>query len=405
MNSIEPNEINISLFGKIYTKFTTIIPAKSSKIIDIDFENKRHVDDNDYFISYGNSYHIFINNSIVTATDGSALVLASNLSNKDYVLRCGEDVGYYESLDECQQFKTNLNLIHFNENSHTTDADIKVESGYEYTDPDQLTKLIEFELGEIKVGIQITDNELNILKQLLIEFKDVLAFDGHLGTTTLIKYEIEIDRSRPVHVPPYRVSPQQRSDIIDQALAMLEKDVIEPCRSPWSSPIIIIRKPESKGGGFRFVNDFRAINKLTKNWVYELPLIGDHLRSLSGYNLFCSLDANSGFWQIPVKEEDRDVTAFLIPGFGSFRYKKMPMGAKTAPQTFQALMDIALGSLKYTAALTYLDDILIPAMNFNELIEKLRLVLTALRDAGVTLKPQKCLFAVTSLRFLGFIID
>lgn len=50
---------------------------------------------------------------------------------------------------------------------------------------------------------------------------------------------------------------------------MLDQGVIEPCKSPWSSIIIIIKKPEDKGGGYRFVNDYREINKLTKNWAYH----------------------------------------------------------------------------------------------------------------------------------------
>jgi hypothetical protein len=81
---------------------------------------------------------------------------------------------------------------------------------------------------------------------------------------------------------------------------MLDQVVIEPCKSPWSSPITIIKKPEDKGGGYRFVNDYREINKLTKNWAYQLPLVSDYFRSLAGYSVFTSLDANQGFYQIPV---------------------------------------------------------------------------------------------------------
>jgi hypothetical protein len=186
---------------------------------------------------------------------------------------------------------------------------------------------------------------------------------------------------------------------------MLDQGVIEPCKSPWSSPIIIIKKSEDKGGGYRFVNDYREINKLTKNWAYQLPLVSDYFRSLAGYSVFTSLDANQGFYQIPVKLEDRDITAFIVPGFGTFRYKKMPMGSKTSAQTFQCLMDIVLGSLKYTAALTFLDDILVPGINFEDHSQKLELVLNALQKAGLTLKPLKCIFAAQSIRFLGHIID
>ena len=375
-----------------------------SRFISVDLESKRLINNSDYLVTNGDNNLLLIPNSLITVTDGSTDVLITNLSNNDQTIQFGESIGFYESINDCTLIDTSLSLIQ-NQESFSDEILSSGEEGPSLPEPDDFVTTHKFELGEIKLGNHLSNEERTKLIDLLIEYKDVMAFDGHLGLTDLIEYQIDIDRSQPVHVPPYRVSPQQRDDIVKQAKTMLDQGVIEPCRSPWSSPIILVKKPQHKGGGFRFVTDFRQVNKLTKNWIYELPLINDYLRSLSGYKIFCSLDANSGFYQIPVKEEDRDITAFIIPGYGSFRYKTMPMGAKTSAQTYQCLMDIALGSLKYTATLVYMDDLLIPGIDFNDMLSKLKLVFNALRTAGITLKPNKCTLATKCLRFLGHVVN
>ena len=378
-----------------------MVQPHSSKIIDIDFENKRKVNDGIYLLSPQMDRNIIIPNCVVQSFNGTALVVISNVSDTDEILPAGSKLGIYEDTKDISFSPTKLNEFDEELSNESTD-----ESGPdESLDPDDYITTIKFSLGEIKVGKQLTESERKELIDLLIRFKDVMAFDGRLGRTNLIEFSIDIDRSKPVHVPPYRVAPQQREDIIKQAEEMLRQGIIEPCRSPWSSPIILIKKAESKGGGYRFVNDFRLINKLAKKWVYELPLAKDYFRSLAGFNIFCTLDAMQCFHQIPVRVEDRDVTAFIVPNYGSFRYTSMPMGMSSGPQHFMALMDICLGQLKYNTCLTFLDDILIPAINFDSLMKRLTLVLTALRDAGITLKPLKCIFGAPKLRFLGHVID
>ena len=388
----------------MFTAETLVLPPFSAKIIEIVFEFKRNVINGDYILQPIYNSSIILSNCLVNTNNGYAFAFISNVSKCFEIIYRGEDIGEYTSIEDYQTFETNLNLI--KEESNTLSVPEVTNYGADnLLDPDDQLTLLKTELGDIKIGKQLIDSEKEFIKNIILEFKDVFAFDGHLGTTDLIEFQIDIDRSKPVHLSPYRVSPQQRADIINQAKQMLEQNIIEESRSPWNSPIILIKKPESKGSGWRFVNDFRKVNELTKQWVYELPLIKDYFRSLSGYQLFCTLDANSGFYQINIREEDRDVTGFIVPGMGSFRYRKMAMGLCTAPQHYQALMDICLGPMKFTTALCYLDDLLIPGYNFENLMERLRLVLIALRNANLTLKPAKCTLAAPSLRFLGHVID
>ena len=290
----------------------------SSKIINIDFENKRKIPNGDFFVSYGDTFPIILSNGIVTTNDGSSTTLASNFTENSQILAIGETIGYYSKIDDCQLFQTNLNSIE--ECQSTNQSRIDERQGPASFDPDDRLTTLKFEFGEVKIGSQLSEAEKTQLIKLLTTYKDTMGFSGRLGRTHLIEYQIEIDRSQPVHVPPYRVSPQQREDIIKQTKQMLDQDIIEPSRSAWSSPIVLLKKPESKGIGSRFCTDFRQINQLTKNWAYQLPLINDYLRSLSGYKLFTTLDAAQGFYQVPIREEDKEITAFIVPGYGSFQF-------------------------------------------------------------------------------------
>jgi len=338
---------------------------------------------------------LLIPNCLLSVKDGMACCVATNVDNKDHVLIGGTKVGSYENTQEFKLTEVDMDDVETNKSS-----DLKSE----YRTPEPADCIEEMIIGDykIKVGKQLTNDQKNKLKEFIMNYTDVIAFDGRLGTTDLIEYEIDIQGNKPVHVPPYRCSPAQRDAMQAEAKEMERQGVIEPCKSPWSSPIIIVRKPD---GTFRFVIDFRQVNKLTKNWAYEIPLASDCFRALAGSKYFSTLDANSGFWQIKVKEEHRDITAFIVPGLGSYRYIKMPMGATCSPQHFQCLMDKVLGSMKYKEALAFIDDVIVIGFTFEIHLINLGKVLTALRKGGITLKPTKCIIAAPCVRYLGHVVD
>ena len=330
-----------------------------SKLIDVDFQSKRSIADGVYMITPLKNSGPLLPNTIVSVENGETSVPIMNFSEEPLNLFCGEPIGTFSTTEDYELIETTLSFSETDKNKFLNSIATIVEQDQgplaeaqipttvvepTVEDPDDKIITHKFELGEVKIGNQLTEDEQQKLLKLIIDFKDVLAFDGRLGRTRLIQYQIDIDRTNPVHVRPYRVSPQQRSDIIKQAKSMLEAGIIEESRSEWNSPIILMKKSEEKGGGYRFLADFREINKKTKNWCYEIPLISDYLRSLAGYKLFCTLDANQGFYQVPIREKDKEVTSFIVPGYGSFQYCVMPTGAKCSPITFQTLMHCALGS-------------------------------------------------------------
>lgn len=90
---------------------------------------------------------------------------------------------------------------------------------------------------------------------------------------------------------------------------MKEHGVIEESQSPWTSPAVLVRK---KDGTLRFCVDFRKLNLITKKDSYPLPRIDDILDQLSGNAWFATLDLKSGYWQIKIRPEDKEKTAFSI---------------------------------------------------------------------------------------------
>ena len=88
---------------------------------------------------------------------------------------------------------------------------------------------------------------------------------------------------------------------------MLQQGVIRKSCSPWSFPVVMIKKND---GAWRFCIDFRKVNSVTRKDAYPLPRIDETLESLSGSQYFTALDLASGYWQVEVSENDKEKTAF-----------------------------------------------------------------------------------------------
>ncbi|QLL34080.1 hypothetical protein HG536_0F04050 [Torulaspora globosa] len=135
-------------------------------------------------------------------------------------------------------------------------------------------------------------------------------------------------------IPPYRRSPKEEGEIVKILDELLEKGFIEPSKSPFSSPVVLVRK---KDGSFRLCVDYRVLNNATIKDPFPLPRIEVLLAKIGNSAVFSTLDLHSGYHQIPVKEEDIPKTAFTIHD-GKYQYRVMPFGLVNAPSTFSRYM-------------------------------------------------------------------
>ncbi|UYV77740.1 hypothetical protein LAZ67_15002095 [Cordylochernes scorpioides] len=240
------------------------------------------------------------------------------------------------------------------------------------------------------------------LVSCLDEFIGIFDFGSTpIKPTSTVKHKINTGDQSPIKQRPYRVAPSERRLIQDEVNKMIENHIVKPSESPWSSPVILVRK---KDGTWRFCVDYRRLNKITKKDVYPLPRIDDALDSLAGSSYFSTMDLRSGYWQIEVDEKDREKTAFITPD-GLYEFQVMPFGLCNAPATFERMIDSVLGSLKWNMCLCYLDDIVVYAPTFEEHLRHLQLVLSCIQKAGLSLNHKKCLFGSRRIKILGHLVD
>ena len=203
--------------------------------------------------------------------------------------------------------------------------------------------------------------------------------------------------SRPSYAQPYRAGPEKRRIIEQEIEKMLDMGVIEPTVSEWAAPVVLAPKP---GGKWRFCVDYRKLNAMTKREVYPLPRLEDCIDSLGEAKWFSTLDANCGYWQIEMDENDKPKTAFTAH-CGTYRYTRMPFGLKNAPATFQRALDLILAGYRWQSCIVYIDDVIVFSQSFEEHLEHVRDIFKALSAAGVTLKPSKCHLFAQTVDYLG----
>lgn len=250
-------------------------------------------------------------------------------------------------------------------------------------------------------NLTITQQEL---ANIIIEkFKQISTDTKPLGKTHLAEHHIDTGDHSPIRQRCYRLSPEKQKALKNEVDEMLKLDVIEPCESPWLSPVIITPK---KDGTWRFCVDSRKLNSITRKDAYKLPLISDILDNLKNCKYLSSIDIAKAFWEIPLNKDDRPKTAFHVPGRGMYQFKVMPFGLTNAPATQQRFLDNLLCDLMLDNTIfCYLDDIVIATSTFEQHVELLTKLITKLTQANITVNFSKCSFFRNELKYLGYIVN
>ena len=191
------------------------------------------------------------------------------------------------------------------------------------------------------------------------------------------------------------------SKVKEELNRMEEQRVIKRVTEPtdWCAGIVVVPKAD---GRVRTCVDLTKLNESVMRERHQLPAVDQTLAKLAGGKVFSKLDANSGFWQIPLSPESAPLTTFITP-FGRFCFQRLPFGIASAPEHFQRRMEEIL--MDIPGVVCQMDDILVTAKSQEEHDCYLEMVLDRLQKAGLTLNTAKCEFSKTSVKFLGHIID
>ena len=259
-------------------------------------------------------------------------------------------------------------------------------------EPSQTTNMADIEFGD-----NLSGKEKCELYTIFQGYTDVLSADPGCFSGDLLM-EVPLTTDIPVRKRMYDV-PLTSKDVIRKEIDdMLQLGIIEKSRSPYAAPVVLVQK---KDGSCRFCVDYRGLNKVTRFDAEPIPLVDTLFAELSSAQLFTKIDLSKGYWQIPIKPEDRPKTAFATH-LGLYQFTRMPFGLLSAPAVFARMMRLL--DLDRFSAINFFDDILIHSKTFTEHLDHVQGVLQTLRENGLTAKPSKIQTGFKTLEFLGHVI-
>ena len=234
------------------------------------------------------------------------------------------------------------------------------------------------------------------MKQLIMKHQDL--FPNVPKRTSLVVHDIDVGDANPVKQHPYRMNPEKCKQAEDEIAYMLKNNLIRPSSSNWSSPCVLVPKPDNS---VRFCTDFRKVNAVTKTDAYPIPRIEDCIDAVGQAKYLTKIDLLKGYWCVPLTDRAREISAFVTPS-GLYEYNVLPFGLKNAPATFQRMIQSIVNDLPCTRA--YLDDLVTASESWDSHLKAVSLLFEKLSKANLTVNLAKSEFGHGHITYLGYVI-
>lgn len=261
---------------------------------------------------------------------------------------------------------------------------------------DRLNELIK--LASANIPSHCKDELLD----LIIEFQDIFALQGdRMTVNNFYQQTLRTSSSNPTFIKNYRLPFSQKLEIERQVDNLITNNLIEPSCSSYNSPLLLVpKKSIGDKKKWRLCVDYRSVNKQLISDSHPLPIIEDILNNLGRAKYFSVLDLFSGFHQVPLEKDSRDITSFTANN-ATYQWKVLPFGLKVSPNSFSRMMSLAFAGATEAQHFIYIDDIIVVGRSTEHHIANLRAIFEKCRTRNLKLNPEKCDFFKTEVTYLG----
>jgi hypothetical protein len=217
-----------------------------------------------------------------------------------------------------------------------------------------------------------------------------------------VEFAIElIPGTPPISRRPYRMPPNELAELKKKLQDLMTKGLIRPSSSRWGCPALFVKK---KDNSLWMCVDYLPLNAVIIKNKYTLPRIDILFDQLSKAKVFSKIDLRSGYHQIKIRPQDIPKTAFSTR-YGLYEYLVISFGLTNAPAYFMYLINSVFMPELDKFIIVFIDDILVYSENKEDHAERLRIVLTRLRDHQLYAKFSKCEFWLKTVPFLGHVLS
>jgi hypothetical protein len=325
---------------------------------------------------------------VETDEEGRCVVELFNTGPEPVFLERGQPIGLSQALLDGKVVELDPQLV-----NAVVSKNVK-EQTTETGDRARQKKLKEM------LNLEVPKEFIGRYEELLLRHHKAFSLDkSDLGYCDLIEHKLVMKTPEPVFVKQFKIPEAHQHYLHEQVQEWLKLGIIQPSTSRYNSPLFLVEK---KDGTYRVVQDFRALNQHTYVDKYCMKDVSECISEIgrSGSSIFTTLDLTSGFWQMALDKQSRPLTAFSVPGYGSFEWRVVSMGLSSGPSAYQRLIELVMKGLSHV--IVYIDDVIIHSSSHEDHLIKLDEVLSRLTKHNLKANLKKCSFGVSETMYLGF---
>ncbi|MCP5052421.1 MAG: RNA-directed DNA polymerase, partial [bacterium] len=256
---------------------------------------------------------------------------------------------------------------------------------------------VEEMIEEAVESAEIDETRRGRLRKIMYDFQDVFARGEYdVGKFQHAEMEIPLKDESKIHRTRHRRMPLFKEEIIKEHVRKLvARGWIRPSNSQYSSAVVLVKKPH--GNEWRLCVDYRKLNANTIRDLWPLKNMHTILERLSEKRILTVVDLRQGFFHLPIKEEDKNKTAFDTP-VGLYELHRANYGMLNTPSCFQRAMDDVFIDDDDVEA--YIDDCVLGSMSTDEHLGRLPEFFGKFRKFNMKINLRKCQLFRTSIEFL-----